>query len=182
LSKYQLSLDPKSPAPVQVYTKKAVALSQLETAIMLWFNYGDPISILHLAGSSNDCYVALGGHAGHKSFYQEWFKTQSKTFQKRMLYIQSWIKHGLKQTNRPLRYSPIQAEALMIDSMDCHSHLTGKMTTFMRLFLIRFAFENPNIVVPEARGHFLKGIEYNILDIDRQQFLQYCLQRLGNTA
>lgn len=174
-----MSLDPKAPAPIQVYTKEDVALSQLESAILLWFNYGDPISILQLAAASNDCFNALSAHAGHSSFYQEWFKSQSKTFQKRMLYIQNWIKHGLKKTTRPLRYSPIQAEALMVDSIQSHFNLTGMNTPLIRLFVLRLAFESPDWVLPMKREFFAESPEVEqIRHFDRPQFLEVFFQRL----
>jgi hypothetical protein len=171
--------DPKAPPKVLILTKESVALSQLETAISLWFNYGDPVSILQLAAAANDCYSALGAHAGQPSFYQTWLKSQSKGFQDRARYAHNWIKHGKMDMKKRPRCSPRLAEVLMIDSVDCHRNLTGKNTPLTRIYVLRFAFENPEIVVPQKKALFLKGIEVeNILDLDRIQFLQVFLERL----
>jgi len=48
----ETSSDPKPPGPFIVYSKQAAAQTQLETAIALWFNYGDPMSILTLAAAT----------------------------------------------------------------------------------------------------------------------------------
>ena len=175
-------IDPKAPPRVLILDKESVALSQLEAAILLWFNYGDPVSILQLAAAANDCYSGLGGHAGQPSFYRTWLKSQSKAFQDRARYVQNWIKHGRMDMKKKPRYSPRLAEVMMIDSVDCHRNLAGKNTTLTQLYFLRFAFENPEIVVPEKRAFFLKGVEVeNILSLDRREFLQVCLQRLAET-
>jgi hypothetical protein len=171
--------DSQAPPKVLILTKESVALSQLETAILLWFNYGDPVCILQLAAAANDCYSALGAHAGQPSFYQTWLKSQSKGFQERARYVQNWIKHGKMDMKKKPRYSPRLAEVMMIDLVDCHRNLAGRNTTLTRLYVLRFAFENPEIVVPEKRAFFLKGVGVeNILNLDRREFLQVCLKRL----
>jgi len=45
---------------LQRVTKKSAAISQLESAILLWLNSGDAVSIHTLAVASNDCFHAIG--------------------------------------------------------------------------------------------------------------------------
>jgi len=117
---------------------------------------------------------------GQPSLYQTWLKSQSKGFQDRARYVQNWIKHGAKDMKKRPRYSPRLAEVMMIDSVNCHRNLAGKNTTLTRLYFARFSFENPEIVVPEKRAFFIKGVEvYGMLDLDRIQFLQVFLERLS---
>jgi len=52
------SLDPKAPAAVVFVTKKEAALSQIETAIRLWFEYGEPLTIHALAAAANESITA----------------------------------------------------------------------------------------------------------------------------
>jgi len=180
MSAAELSPDPKAPAPVQVLTKKGVAVSQLESAILFWFHYGDPISILTLANAANNCYTALGGHAGKPSYFGQWLRTQSQTFQDRTRYVQNWVKHGRMDMKKKPRYAPIIAEALIVDSIECHQNLFGKMTDLMCLFVARFAVENPNLAYGmRAPWLFDRLGAENLVDVDRPKFLHESLKGFG---
>jgi hypothetical protein len=90
-----MAADPEKRETLFFLDKKTVAKAQLQTAILLWFNEGDPASILALAVNANDCYNALGGHIkGKPSVFQTWLAGQSKTYQIRARRAQNFIKHG----------------------------------------------------------------------------------------
>ncbi len=159
-------------------TKKSAAISQLETAIWLWFNYGDPLSILALASNANDCYDALGAHSGRPSLFKEWLKTQSPTFRSRGAYVYEFIRHGRKDLKGKTPYAPIQGEILMLDSIDCHKHLFDGVTPIMSSFNVRFMFEHPSVAWPENRAFFLQTGNVNkIRDIPRPEFLEIALKK-----
>jgi hypothetical protein len=165
--------NPKAPAKTLIVTKESAARTQLETAIMLWFNYGDPISILALAAAANDCYDAMGAHIGAPSFFRAWLKTRSSAFQDQVRETQNFIKHGRMNLKGRVRYTPRVAEILMVDSIVCHENVFPRTTPLMRLYFARFALENPEIVVPERRPIFSKGADVDkLLNFDRLQFLE----------
>jgi len=175
--------DPKAPAKVLIVTKASAAESQLETAIILWFNYGDPISILALATAANDCYRAMGGHAGHKSIFQPWFKSQSQGFQDRIRDMQNFIKHGRRDLTGKVQIMPRLGEILIIDSIECHQNLFGKDTVLMGLFATRFGLDNPSISKPEALALLRKQLHvYDLTDGNRTEFLNKALKRLRIVA
>lgn len=122
-------------------TKGVAAQSQLETAIWLWFHYGDPLSILALAANASDCYDALGGHAGRRSIYKAWLTEQSQAFQDRARYVYDFIRHGHKDLKQDTPYSPKQGEMLIVDCIDCHAHLFGDITPMMSAFNLRLLGE-----------------------------------------
>jgi hypothetical protein len=66
---------------VLIVTKWSAATSQLETAIQLWFNEGDPVSIHTLAVAAHDCFNALSTFASKPSLHQKWIKSQPKKIQ-----------------------------------------------------------------------------------------------------
>jgi hypothetical protein len=172
MSRSESKGDPKAPDKILIVTKESVALSQLQTAITLWFNYGDPISILALAYAANDCYSALGGHIGKPSTYREWIKTKSKPFQRRASEVQNFVKHGLKNLKGKMRYMPRLGEILISDSINCHENVSGDTTALMELFTIRFALENPGVVPEENRPMYVDGPEIQELrNWDRPTFL-----------
>src|ERR1700682_4364637 len=85
------------PGPgVLIATKKAAAIGQLESAILLWFNGADPISILVLATNAEDCFHAIGDKIGKPSLYKAWLAAKPEAFRERAQYIQDFAKHGFK--------------------------------------------------------------------------------------
>jgi len=126
-----MNIDPKAPPMVITLTKAEVAQWQLETAIWIWFHYGDPISILTLASASNNCYKALGGHIGKPSRFEDWLKSKSRAFQDRARYVINWVKHGRQDMKKKPNYHPIIGEILMLDSIECHNNLHESRTPLM---------------------------------------------------
>jgi len=155
-------------------TKKSAATSQLETAILVWFNGGDPISIHALATAASDCLHAMGKMAGKPSHIQTWLRSQSKGFQKRTAYIQNFIKHGFKDLHGSFSYSPKHGEVLMMDAVDCYTRLYGGKTPVMRVYFLRFALENPNVInLAKDRPSLLEGGTVdNLAKLNRREFLE----------
>lgn len=171
-------LDPEAPPKILIVTKASAAESQLETAIALWFNYGDCVSILNLAKAANECYVALGGHKGHDSLFQKWFKLQSKGFQQRIGYLWNFTKHGRGFTKKA-ELPPRLGEILIIDSIDCHQHLFGTQTPLMSFFMTRFGLEHPRFAKHEGMALLRKQLQvYDLTDGNRTDFLNKAMERL----
>ena len=102
------SLKPR-PRPgfnVLIATKKGAAIGQLESAILLWFNEANPISILVLASNAEDCFHAIGKKIGKPSLYKTWLESMRRSFQERGQYIQDFAKHGFKEVRAPHVNSP----------------------------------------------------------------------------
>lgn len=97
-------------------TKKCVARSQLETAIDLWFHYGDPASIHTLAVAANDCLHALGKGSGKPTTMKARMKGLSKPQHDRLTAAQNFFKHGDRDPDKILNYDPKHAEVLMFDA------------------------------------------------------------------
>jgi len=146
--------NPRPSGDVITVTKKLAAISQLESAILLWFNYGDPLPILALADAAGDCYNAMGAQIGAPGFFREWLKVQSQAFQDQARYVQNFIKHGWKDLKGSVRYSPKYGEVLMMEAVDSHKRLFGGLTPIMAAFSVRFVFENPSLATPELRAFY----------------------------
>jgi hypothetical protein len=145
---------------------------------LLWFNCGDPVSILTLAAAANDCYDALGAHAGKPSLVQTWLRSQSKGFQKRIREAQNFVKHGRKDLKGTLRYNPIIAEILMADSVACHEQLFGARTLLMDAYHVRLLLEHPTFVTAKRRPLLRRARKiYSVLD--RQDFFYELMEYFG---
>jgi hypothetical protein len=138
------TLKPK-PAPdanTVIASKKRAAIGQLESAILLWFNEADPISILVLATNAHNCFHAIGSKVGKPSWYQEFVDQLPQPlrdeFLERSNYVQNFAKHGFMDLGEDTDWVPDMADALVIISLDCCQLIFGSLTRLMRLFRMRF--------------------------------------------
>jgi hypothetical protein len=132
------------PAPtVIVANNLKAAIGQFESAILLWFNEADPISILVLASNAHDCYHALGKKIGKPSFHAEFMETMPQSVRERSKYIQDFAKHGFKDLEENADFDTVFAEALMAVCLHCHFEIFGNMTLLMSLLTSRMCSEHP---------------------------------------
>jgi|HubBroStandDraft_4_1064222.scaffolds.fasta_scaffold300573_1 hypothetical protein len=169
--------DPNAPPELLILTKALVAQSQLEAAITLWFNYGDPISIHALAVAAQDCYSAMSSNAGKKSKFGEWLKSRPKGFQDRARYVQNFIKHGWKNLTGQTKYMPILGEALILDAIECHENVFGKKTHLMTLFIARFLLERPGTAIKKVSLAIQNAA--NVYDFTREDRTQFFNKRIN---
>jgi len=139
----------KKPTPdlsptLYVADKKRAAIGQLESAILLWFNEADPISILVLASHAHDCYHALGKKIGKPSWHQEFVEKMPKSYQERVKYIQDFAKHGFMDLDENAQFETTYAEGLMLVSIDRHAEIFGRKTPLMALYWARSFIEHPD--------------------------------------
>jgi len=164
---------PKGRVEQVLVTKQSVAASQLESAIWLWFQEGDPISVHTLAVAAHDCFHALLRHAGKSSDWEDWVKSKSKEFQKQMRVSQNFFKHGHKELKAKLLYPTIQGEMLMMDAVTCYELLHNKPTGLMRLYAQRFLYEHPSIIAEDALPAFAKNAEiHQLANSTRKEFFE----------
>jgi hypothetical protein len=136
--------NPKPSPTVVIADKQKAAIGQLESAILLWFNEADPISILVLASHAHDCYHALGKKLGKPSWYQEFTEKMPPSFQQRAKYIQDFAKHGFKDLDESTPFEATWADALMLLSIERHGQIFGPpMRPLMALYFARALSEHP---------------------------------------
>jgi hypothetical protein len=178
------------PSPIFLVDKEGAALRQLESAIMLWFNHPDPVSIHTLAVASNDCYGAMVENSGKaESKVQEWIKTLPIQQRRAIRYAQNFYKHGFKGLNGRAASTPLHAELLIIEAASFHEILFGRPTPLMLAFTVRFTAENPHIVRTTQQltvrdilqAYAIEGIKVDdILKSNRQEFLAWFLARTAH--
>jgi hypothetical protein len=161
---------------LQRINKVSAAISQLETAIMLWINDGDISSIHALAVASSDCFNAIATKRGKPSRFQTWIRLQSKTFRKKATEVQNFLKHGWNDLTAEKGISPLYSEMLMFDSIVCHEVALGPMSPLMRTFATRFVIENREIL-DEKFMFLIEGLNVDYLaKLDRREAAAKLLQ------
>ena len=167
------SRDPKV-SDVVVYHKRDAARTQLETAITLWFHYGDPMSIHTLAAASNKCYHGMGSKTGALTIIGAWKKSLSKKDYDRVVQAENFGKHANTDAQGILHLITRQAELLILDSVMCHERLFQKRTPLMTCFFARFTFESPRLIEVVNLARRKEGLDDLVIEqadeVDRVQF------------
>jgi hypothetical protein len=133
------------PSPtVVVANKSKAAIGQFESAILLWFNEADPISILVLASNAHDCYHALRKKIGKPADHAELVEKLPRSLRERFNYIQDFAKHGFKDLNENAVFDTVVAEALMALCLHSHFGIFEEVTPLMALFTARTCSEHPD--------------------------------------
>ena len=171
--------DPFVSKPTLV-TCEMQARGQLDTAITVWFYYGDPVSIHTLAAAAQEI---LQGVAGKKrpSPLLKFLKTKPKSFQKKITDPQNVFKHAGKDPKHVIPYDPLVGETIITTAILHYQDVYHTLTPFMRAFSIRFSFERPTVYGPDKlTKKVTQGIKIDDLGgRDRPAFLDVVLRRFG---
>jgi hypothetical protein len=177
-----VSTDPKAPLEILTATTEAAAQSQLETAIMLWFQYGDPVSIHTLAAAASGCYHALGDKKGTPTVIETFIKSLPKKKRPLARAARNFFKHGPERGREKIVFRPEEAELLMLDSIISHEQLFPTRTPLMTCFFARLSYENPRLLEHLSTMRCQQGLKqlevYEGAEPDRMKFLSEVLPTL----
>lgn len=169
------SRDPKAAPKILRYSKKDVARTQLEAAITLWFNYGDPMSIHTLAAAANKCYHGMGSKTGKPTIIGAWKKGLKKREYDLAVKAENFGKHANTDATGTLDLITEYAELLMLDGVMAHERLFHRRTALMTCFFSRLSLERPALrdeINTARRKQGRQELVVNQADErDRQEFL-----------
>jgi hypothetical protein len=166
-----------------ILTKKSVAKSQLKTAISLWFQDGDPVSILVLAFNAHEILHALGKKIGKPSKLKTWLATLSKRHQKQWEYVWNFCKHGWKDIDDDVPHDPRHADFLINFAGQCYRDVFGKPSPLLFAFDLRFLLEYPECIDWVAASSAIRGTQFfevyrEASRQSRSEFLETFLPRI----
>lgn len=128
-------------------SKIDAAKRQLNTAVGLFFEEGDAVSIHTLSAAAYEVLFAIG--KGKIDFDTlagaECVKEEKKDeFLKLLFEAKNFFKHGKKDPNAALDFDPWLSELFLYDSVRIYVHLTGKQTVEMGFYSIWFMTRYPD--------------------------------------
>jgi len=166
-------------AAVLTITKAIAAQRQLETAISLWFNSGDPVSIHTLAVAALDCLHAIGTQQGNPSAVATWIDAQPRSKKERIKKAQNFFKHGFRDVDKQINYDPTHGETLLSDAAVTYGLIFGRCSPLMNAFQIRFAVSNSRDFLQIFSDNGIDQSEVESLaNLTRLEFLEKMLPRL----
>jgi hypothetical protein len=171
--------DPFVPKTI-VVNKELAARGQLATAIALWFNYADPVSIHTLAAAAQGILEGVAGSKHELPHMRKWIRKFPKSVQKKLRDPQNFFKHAWTDPKDLKVYQPIIGDFILMDAVLLHQDLYG-LTPGIRAFTIRLGFEHPGVLAPhELSEKVTQGIRVGDLGgLDRPTFLNVVLARLA---
>jgi hypothetical protein len=163
---------PMTPYEPITLDKESVAVSQLENAIELWRQDGDPASIHTLAAAANVVFDALGKRVNAPSFIREYLRGASRAEHDLFNKAEVFFKHAARDLNDVLDYDRMQAEMLILDCICVYEemHEEGKSLP-MLLFLLYFSLHHPRYFPELWERPVPKGLEpENLARLSRAEF------------
>ena len=159
-------------------TKLDIVLHQLETAVTLWFNRGDDISIHTLASSAYQIVYDLNKHTegSHNMLPDsEYIRPEKRSEFKTVLKKSyNYMKHANNDPTKILLFNPGTTEFVLLEAITYYTGLAKKSTPLFKFFYIWMTLQCPDIFVLSFVEHVRKNVPINhIGDVDRVEFFKY---------
>jgi hypothetical protein len=126
-------------------TRQDAIERQLNTAIWLWFHEGDVVSIHTLACAALKLAHDVGKQRGKESMLISVLNKRDKKLGKMAMIPQDFFKHARNDPNAVLNFNPGMTPYHIYDALVCYGEIYQDMSPHMKLFMIRFMLDNPEI-------------------------------------
>ncbi len=165
----------------QIIDKLEAACRQINTAIALWFNDDDAISIHTLASSAYQIVHDINRHQGGRDLLydsiliKDEFRGEAITNYLKKHY--NFFKHANKDPSGTIEFDPIITEGLIIFTT-VGLELLGRGPDEVRgAFNIYYCLRNPHLLNDRGKRDFIDSIEEeirnNVLNLPKQKFFEY---------
>jgi hypothetical protein len=143
----------KDLGPQEKITKLEAARRQLHTAIRIFFENGDLISVHTLSRASHDLLRTLLKAKGEGSFIKdsEYIKPEHREkFSKYLNYPSNFFKHADRDPEDVLTFHHMLCPIWLCDCCMMYQHLTGKFSRECAAFVMWYIVQYPDLLAPES--------------------------------
>jgi len=117
-------------------TKLDAAHRQIDSAIALYFDEGDEISIHTLVGAAHILITDLSSAANQETLIQRYIRPERRReFEGAIRAPQNFLKHADKDPHAALDFDPHVTELLLLIEIETFRALAGGITDAMNVFL-----------------------------------------------
>ncbi len=157
-------------------SKLDAARRQLESAIRLFFVYGDPIAIHTLTGAARTVLLDLarveGREAGLDVAFQQTVRPERLDEVRRIVTrAQNFFKHADRDADELLAFNPTTTEILLWGGCWLYGALTEHRLPLLFVYQAWFALAHPHVLVREAQEE-IAGLAGTFDTGDRRRFLE----------
>jgi hypothetical protein len=157
-------------------SKLDAARRQLETAILLYFNGADPVSIHTLATAAHEVLRNLGAKANSPMLLERSMASLPKeltdVIQKAMRMPQNFFKHADRDADECMDFSPRLTEYFILDAMAKYMELTGELTLMLKAYEQWFTVHNPEFWAHTPLREFAQQGHRELGTLTRMEFLK----------
>lgn len=163
-------------------TKLDAAKRQLETAIRLWFQSADPISIHTLAAAARQVLVDINKKRGGEPMGADRPEIRPegrKHLHKVLADVEDFFKHADKDPEATLTFTPEATRFFILEAADRYLELAGEQPPILRVFIIYHALTHPEIFKPQFVDQIRQsGLVDEVGHIQKSQFFTLALQAI----
>ena len=158
-------------------SKIEAAKRQLETAITLYFQNADPVSIHTLVAAAHEILHGICKVRGLESLLKDVVK-QSIRKEKQNEYndiireAENFFKHGRRDPDASFEFRPVTTEIFIFDACFMYESLTMKTPKPLFIFKFWFLIKNPYMIAEEYRDEICGGINRAFSTHNRSAFYQ----------
>ena len=173
----------KKPPSIKI-TKLDAARNQIDTALRLWFEDGDLVSIHTLTAAAHQICHAILKHGGEEYpsmiFSLDLLSAEARAaYKKYILAPENFFKHA---TNDPYPNCQIElplrtTELYLVDAVFLFHKLSSDMTPSMKAFALFFNLHNPDMLKDEASKLIIESDGLDLRKIHKSFFLKAFLDQ-----
>jgi len=173
----------KTPSVLTV-TALDAARREIETAITLWFQDGDEVSIHTLTAAGHHVCHDLAKKKGMKSpffFNMDLVKPEFHDEYKQIVCrAENFFKHAQRTTNArsKLTFCPEVTDAYLLDALELFHMLHGSSTPLMMAFRLRFTLSHPETARGDVSQIFDDPTAVKLGRLTKVKFLEAFLKAL----
>ncbi len=169
------TLGNKAMKPALSVGKLDAAKRQLETAIRLYFNYDDPVSIHTLCAAAynviRDLNAKRDGEPMLKDLWRLLDTREAKEFKQLISKAENFFKHANRDPDARYTLNPEETEVLLLEATQRYLQLTGERPALMFVYTTWYVIQHPDIFQkdPEYAKFFAK-VDLSAFPDDRKRY------------
>ena len=160
-------------------TKLDAARRQIDSAVGLYFDEGDEVSIHTLVGAAHILITDLSSTANQETLIERHIKREKRwEFEKAIRAPQNFLKHADRDPQAVLDFEPHATELLLLIDIETFRELTGSITDSMKAFLTYAAATWGRAAFEAVPGDVLAGVSEVAEQVPKREFFSLCQQAL----
>jgi hypothetical protein len=163
----------------QKIDKLNAARRQLNTAIYLWFNHGDAVSIHTLACSAHQIVHDINRKRGGRDLLYDSLIFKDEYRKEAINYLKqdyNFFKHANKDPSATLEFDPITTELFIIFTSLGLEILGQRPDEVRGAFIIYFSLRNPHLLTEKGKAKFIDKVpeekRKRVLSMPKEQFFE----------
>lgn len=146
--------------PKMNISKSDAAKRQLETAISLFFSYGEPVSVHTLTAAAHEILHGICKVRGSESLLKDVVKRsiqkeKQNEYHDMIHEAENFFKHGRRDPDASFEFRPAATEIFIFDACRMYISATTETPKLLFMFNVWFAGHHPFLLTEEVRNQWL---------------------------